>query len=83
MGWIVWNVDTCELLAVPSLELVVVEFEFEARPLSKLVVELRHPPLLATPPCTAIPAPLLETDDDSTVPILALLSSPGLSRPGL
>ena len=42
------------------------ELELEARPLSKLVVELRQP---------------LETD--STVAMLALDSSPGLSRPGL
>ena len=47
-------------------EAVEFEFEFEARPLSKLVVEFRHP---------------LETD--STVAMLALLSSPGLSLPGL
>jgi hypothetical protein len=39
----------------------------EARPLSRLVVEFRQPPL----------------DMDSTVWLLKLLSLPGLSRPGL
>lgn len=48
----------------------VVELELEALPLSRLVVEFRQPPLL-------------DTEEDSTVPMLALLSSPGLSRPGL
>ena len=52
--------------AVVVSEAVEFEFEFEALPLSKLVVEFRHP---------------LETD--STVAMLALLSSPGLSLPGL
>ncbi len=47
-------------------EVVEFEFEFEARPESRLVVEFLQP---------------LETD--STVAILALDSSPGLSRPGL
>ena len=67
---------------VPSLELVAAELVLEARPLSKLVVELRHPPKLPTA-CVPGPTPPLEREDDSTVPILALLSSPGLSLPGL
>ena len=69
-------------MLVPSLELVAAELVLEARPLSKLVVELRHPPKLPTT-CVPGPTPPLEREDDSTVPILALLSSPGLSLPGL
>ena len=59
IGWIEWNDES-----VVELEF---EFEFDARPLSRLVVEFRQPPL----------------EVDSTVTMLALLSSPGLSRPGL
>ena len=61
----VWNVEETTPTAEADSE-VEFELELEALPLSKLVVEFRHP---------------LETD--STVAILALLSSPGLSLPGL
>ena len=58
--------ETAALGLVPVDSEVELEFEFEALPLSKLVVEFRHP-----------------LDTDSTVAMLALLSSPGLSLPGL
>jgi len=73
-SWMVWNVvippgtggRPPEDGVMPESE-VELELEFEARPLSRLVVEFLHPP----------------EDTDSTVAILAELSSPGLSRPGL
>lgn len=62
----VWNVVIPLGNKLESLDPVELELELEARPLSKLVVEFRHP-----------------LEMDSTVAILALDSSPGLSRPGL